>query len=72
MNSTDVRPRLHHYLKELCLPTVRECVDMACEQAGREGLSYDAFLVDLLEREVTVRSQNRIERLLLESKLPLQ
>ena len=66
------RPRLHRYLKDLCLPTVRECVDAACEQAGRQGLSYDQFLVDLLEREVEVRLQNRIERLLQESHLPLQ
>lgn len=72
MNKTDVRPRLHHALKELCLPTMRECVDAACEQAGREGLPYDAFLLDLLEREVERRSQQRLERLLQESRLPLQ
>ena len=70
--SESTRPRLHRYLKELCLPTMRACVDAACEQAGREGLSYDAFLVDLLEREVEVRTHNRIDRLLLESRLPLQ
>ena len=72
MNSADVRSRLYRYLKELSLPTMRECVDTACEKAGREGLSYDQFLVDLLEREVEVRSQHRIERLLQESRLPLQ
>ncbi len=71
-HSEGTRPRLHRYLRELCLSTVRECVDTACEEAGREGLSYDQFLVDLLEREVEVRSQHRIERLLQESRLPLQ
>ena len=72
MNASDARIRLHRYLKELCLPTMRECVDKACEQAGREGHSYDQFLADLLEREVEVRSQNRIDRLLQESHLPMQ
>jgi len=72
MNAADVRPRLHRYLKDLCLPTVRQCVDTACEEAGREGLSYDQFLADLLEREIEVRLQHRIERLLQEARLPLQ
>jgi DNA replication protein DnaC len=72
MNPTELRPRLHRALKELCLPTVRACVEEACEQAGREGLSYDAFLLDLLEREVETRLQNRLERLLSESHLPVQ
>jgi len=72
MNPTEVRPRLQRCLKELGLPTVRDCVEAACEQAGREGLSYDAFLLDLLEREVERRSQHRLERLLQESHLPLQ
>jgi hypothetical protein len=72
MNPTELRPRLHRALKELCLPTVRACVEEACEQAGREGLSYDAFLLDLLEREVETRLQHRLERLLAESHLPVQ
>jgi DNA replication protein DnaC len=72
MNPTELRPRLHRCLKELCLPTVRDCVEAACEQASREGLSYDAFLLDLLEREVERRSQQRLARLLQESHLPVQ
>ena len=72
MNPTQLRPRLHRALKELCLPTMRACVEEACEQAGREGLSYDAFLLDLLEREVETRLQHRLERLLSESHLPMQ
>lgn len=72
MNSVEVRPRLHRCLKELGLPTVRECVETACEQASREGLSYDAFLLDLLERELERRLQHRLERLLRESHLPVQ
>lgn len=72
MSATDVRSRVYHCLTELRLPVVRDCVDAACKEAAREGLSYDQFLADLLEREVELRSHNRIERLLTESRLPLQ
>jgi DNA replication protein DnaC len=62
--------RLTQYLTELHLPTVRACLDEVCAQASRETLSYEQFLMHLLERECEVRSANRIERLLKESRLP--
>ncbi|HZO89346.1 MAG TPA: IS21-like element helper ATPase IstB [Chthonomonadaceae bacterium] len=67
-----LRTRLSAYLKELHLPTVRDCLDATCEQAAREGLSYDQFLATLLERECEARLTHRIARLLHESRLPLE
>jgi DNA replication protein DnaC len=42
------------------------------EQAVREGLSYERFLLEVLERETAERDRNRIERRLRESRLPLE
>jgi DNA replication protein DnaC len=59
-------------LKELHLPTVRECYKEQADLARRESLSYEQYLLELMERELEVRRQNRIIRLLKESKLPLE
>jgi DNA replication protein DnaC len=63
---------LESYLKTLGLPTVRRCHAEVADQATREGLSYAEFLREVLARECEVRGQNRIERLLHESRLPLE
>lgn len=63
---------LENHLKTLCLPTVRNCYAEVAEQAAREGLSYAEFLREVLARECEVRWNNRIERLLHESRLPLE
>lgn len=59
-------------LKELHLPTVRECYKEQADSARRESLSYERYLLELMEREREVRRQNRIIRLLRESKFPLE
>lgn len=59
-------------LKQLHLPVVRECYREVAEQAVREGLSYERFLLEVLERETAERDRNRIERRLRESRLPLE
>src|SRR5476649_884024 len=58
------------YLKELRLPTVRECYDEVALQAQQESLGYREFLFELLERESEVRQIHRLERRLQESRLP--
>lgn len=63
--------RLDDLLKELHLPTVRACYAEVAEMATSESLSYPSYLWEILEREREVRRKNRIERLLRESKLPL-
>ena len=64
--------RLRQYLKELHLPTVREVYDEAARMAEREHLSFEQYLVHVLERECEVRRTNRIARLLRDSALPLE
>jgi DNA replication protein DnaC len=67
-----ITSRLRHYLKELHLPTVREVYDEAARMAEREHLSFEQYLVHVLERECEVRRTNRIARLLRDSGLPLE
>jgi len=67
-----IASRLRQYLKELHLPTIREVYDEAARMAEREHLSFEQYLVHVLERECEVRRNNRIARLLRDSALPLE
>jgi DNA replication protein DnaC len=58
-------------LKELHLPTVRACYAELADSARREELSYEAYLLEVLQRECQLRRQHRMERLLRESRLPV-
>lgn len=68
----DVAQRLERHLKDLRMPTVRDCFSEEAERARKNGVSHEAFLLELVEREVDDRRQRRIERFLRESKLPLE
>jgi DNA replication protein DnaC len=59
-------------LKELGLPTVRSCYAELADSARREGLSYEAYLLEVTQRECQRRRQSRMERLLRESRLPVE
>lgn len=59
-------------LKELRLPTARGCYAELGDSARREELSFEAYLLEVLQRECQGRRQHRTERLLHESRLPLQ
>jgi len=61
---------LQVYLKELHLPTMRASFEEAARRAQQEGLSYERFLLELVQREVQERRNGRIERLLRQSQLP--
>jgi DNA replication protein DnaC len=67
-----VSSRLRLYLKELHLPTVREVYDEAARMAEREHMSFEQYLLHVIERECEVRRTNRIGRLLRDSGLPLE
>lgn len=64
--------RLAHCLKQLHMPAIRECFAEQAATARQESFSYEEYLLELLERECESRLQNRICRLLRESKLPLE
>ena len=67
-----IHQELTNVLKELHLPTVRESYQETANDAVRESLSYEQFLLTLMEREREQRRENRIRRLLRESRLPLE
>jgi DNA replication protein DnaC len=68
----DTHSQVDAYLKELHLPAIRNCYVKIAEQATQEGLTYDAYLLELVERESEARRHSRIERRLRESRLPLE
>lgn len=60
------------YLRELHLPTVRQCYVSEAERARMDALRYEDYLQALMEQEVAERRQRRIARSLRESRLPLE
>ncbi len=72
MRPKDVNSHLVEHLKELHLPAVRECFEEEAKRARDESLSYESFLFELMAHECEARRQNRIERRLRESRLPLE
>lgn len=70
MTTPICKRRLSQCLKDLRLPTVHNTYEEAADQARRESLSYEEFLLDIAERERDVRRQHRVERTLRASKLP--
>jgi DNA replication protein DnaC len=63
------REKLLHYLKELCLPSLRKRFAEEARRAERETLSYEQYLLDLVRTECEERRAKRIDRLLRESRL---
>lgn len=72
MTPKNVKTTLNGHLKELHLPTFRECFEETARRAEQESLSYEQYLLELSQQECDVRRTNRIERLLRQSKLPLE
>ena len=68
----DVRPALIEHLKDLHLPTVRECYEDTARRAERETLSYEQYLLEVITRECEQRRKSRVQRLLKDSELPLE
>ncbi len=58
------------------MPTMRRAAGRStkalAQQAQQESLSYENYLLELAERECQQRRHNRTERLLKESRLPLE
>jgi len=69
--SRNVATELNEYLKELHLPAIRRCFEERARRATQQTLSYEHFLLELVEQECQERRAHRIERLLRSSRLPL-
>lgn len=63
---------LNNLLKEIHLPTVRNCYEAVVKTAEKGSLKYEEFLFELVRRECEDRKQRRIERSLKQSRLPLE
>jgi DNA replication protein DnaC len=59
-------------LRELHLPAMRREYESAAARARQETMSYERFLLDLVERERESRRSNRVERLLRDSRMSLE
>src|ERR1700719_1408582 len=68
----DAKERLAAYLKELHLPAFRSSYEELARQAQQEGLSFEQYLLGLAQRECQERRNHRVERLLRQSRLPLE
>ena len=64
--------RLTEGLKTLRMATIRKGYREQADLARKETLSYEAYLLELVQQECETRTHNRIERLLRESRLPLE
>ena len=70
--SGDVQETLTGCLKELHLPAFRLGYEELARQAQQEALSYEQYLLGLAHRECQERRDRRTERLLRDSRLPLE
>ncbi len=68
----DVKEKLAAYLRELHLPTFRECFEEQAQRAVQETASSEQYLLELAEQECQARWAKRTERLLRDSRLPLE
>ena len=63
----DVRAALLEQLKDLRLPTVRECYEDTARRAERETLSHEQYLLEVITRECEQRRKSKVQRLLKDS-----
>jgi DNA replication protein DnaC len=69
---SDIKADLTQNLKNLHLPTIRQCYEEVARQAEREQLSFERHLHELVQRECEERQENRTTKMLSESQLPLE
>jgi DNA replication protein DnaC len=68
----NLRQQLTDLLKELHLPTFREYYLECGRRALQEELSYEQYLLELVQRECEARRTNKIARLVKTSGLPME
>lgn len=68
--ANELRKELTHCLKELHLPTFRSCFEPEALRASAESFSYERYLLELAQKECQERRHKRVERWLMQSRLP--
>ncbi len=71
MATKEVKATLNEHLRNLRMPAIREGYESAARRAAKDDLGYEAYLLDLVKQESQMREQTRIDRVLRQSKLPL-
>jgi DNA replication protein DnaC len=69
---TNLTADLGALCKELRLPGIRACHGAEADRARRESLSHERYLIEVLRREAEARHHNAVQRLLRQSRLPLE
>ena len=59
MTAREIKQQIDQFSRELRLPAFRRECETLAEEAAREKLSYEHFLLRLMERELEVRVENR-------------
>lgn len=72
MIDKQIKGKITSCLRELHLPAIRECYPEHSDMARAESLSYENYLLGLVEYECEARRDKRISRFLRESRLPLE
>lgn len=72
MTAPEIKAQLVAHLKELHLPTMRASFEEMADMARREALTFEHYLLELIEREQEARRDSRVQRLLRESRLPFE
>ncbi len=72
MSKDTLQNSINAYLRELCLSDMKEYYSDVAKEAQKESLSYEEYLLELIERQCVIRRNRRIKRFLRESKLPLE
>jgi DNA replication protein DnaC len=67
-----MKEKIKHVLDSLKLPEIKKIYADYAEMARKENLKYEEYLLELLQAEYEARKNNRIERMLKESRLPLE
>ena len=62
---------LEHYLKQLRLPTMLREYPKLAEQCAKEGVTFEAFLLRLVEQEMVDRERRATERRIKAAKFPV-
>ena len=70
--TSDINKTLNLYFKELRLPAFQEAFSEQAELARQESISYEEYLLNLAELEHQSRRENRIQRYLRASGIPLE
>jgi len=67
-----MKEKIKQALEALKLSEIKKAFTEYAEMARKENLQYEEYLLELLQVEIEARKNNRIDRMMKDSKLPLE